>query len=146
MASFESGMSGNDALAAVLFLASVNETMQAYGTLNSSPWTAESFGADDRRAAALKEYVTHAVIFSMGAAAVAAYVANGKKATVAILAGAVGVNIYLVWLYTRACRRGRAAGSAGWANSTESSSYTTPAWAVGGGSGEGLLKQRWASS
>jgi hypothetical protein len=116
MPGFEDGLGGQDALAAVLFLASVNETMQAYGTLNSSPWTAESFGADDRRAKALKEYVTHAVVFSMAAAGVAAWVAHGRKATWAILLGAAGVNAYLIWLYTRASRRGREAGDAGWAN------------------------------
>ena len=66
MAGLEDGVGGSE-LAAVLFLAAVNETMQAYGTLNSSPWTAESFGADDRRAKAMKEYVAHAVAFSMGA-------------------------------------------------------------------------------
>ena len=109
-------MSGDDALAAILFLGAINETMQAYGTLNSSPWTAESFGADDRRAAALKEYVAHAVIFSMGTSAIAAFVAHGRKATWAIIGGAALVNVYLVWLYMRASARGRAAGSDGWAN------------------------------
>jgi hypothetical protein len=116
MAGLEAGLSGSDALAAVLFLSSVNETMQAYGTLNSSPWTAESFGADDRRAAAMREYVAHAVGFSMITAVIAAWVAQGRKATFAILFGAVGVNIYLVCLYMRASQRGRAAGSATWAN------------------------------
>ena len=110
------GVSGADALAAVLFLGAINETMQAYGTLNSSPWTAESFGADDRRAAALKEYVAHAVIFSMGTAALAAWIAQGRKATWSILAGAALVNVYLVWLYMRASQRGRDAGSGSWAN------------------------------
>ena len=103
-------------LAAVLFLGAINETMQAYGTLNSSPWTAESFGADDRRAAALKEYITHAVIFSMATSLIAAWVADGRKATAAIIFGAAGTNAYLVWLYLRASRRGRDAGSASWAN------------------------------
>lgn len=116
MAGLEEGLSGADALAAVLFLSAVNETMQAYGTLNSSPWTAESFGADDRRARAMKEYVAHAVIFSMGTAGIAAWVAKGKKATYAIVLGAGLVNVYLVWLYLRASRRGREAGSAEWAN------------------------------
>ena len=55
MPDFVTGAGDKDALAALLFLSAVNETMQAYGTLNSSPWTAESFGADDRRAAALRE-------------------------------------------------------------------------------------------
>ena len=103
-------------LAAVLFLGAINETMQAYGTLNSSPWTAESFGADDRRAKALKEYITHAVVFSMATSFIAAWVADGEKATAAIVLGALGTNAYLVWLYLRASRRGREAGDTGWAN------------------------------
>lgn len=111
----EAGAKGNE-LAAVLFLAAINETMQAYGTLNSSPWTAESFGADDRRAAALREYVTHAVIFSMFTGSVAAFLAKGRKATWSIMLGTIGVNAYLVWLYARASKRGREAGSDSWAN------------------------------
>lgn len=114
---FSGGVGGNE-MAAVLFLAAINETMQAYGTLNSSPWTAESFGADDRRAKALKEYVTHAVVFSAATGLIAARVANGTKPTVAILAGVALTNVYLVWLYIRASRRGREAGDTGWANSS----------------------------
>ena len=116
MPDFVAGAGGQDAIAALLFLAAINETMQAYGTLNSSPWTAESFGADDRRAKALREYVAHAVVFSMATSLIAAFVARGKKATAAILLGAAGTNVYLVWLYSRASVRGREAGSAGWAN------------------------------
>ncbi len=115
-AGFDAGASGGDAVAALLFLAAINETMQAYGTLNSSPWTAESFGADDRRASALKEYVAHAVTFSMATSLIAAFVAHGKKATWSIVLGALGTNAYLVWLYSRASERGRAAGASGWAN------------------------------
>ena len=125
MAGLEAGVGRNE-LAAVLFLSAINETMQAYGTLNSSPWTAESFGAeggplflevrsaDDRRAAALKEYVTHAVAFSLLTGGAAEYIAHGPKATYAILGGVAVTNVYLVWLYTRASRRGREAGDAGW--------------------------------
>lgn len=133
MAGVESsgGMSA-DAAAALLFLAAINECMQAYGTLNSSPWTAESFGADDRRAKALKEYVAHAVVFSLVTGGIAAYVAKGRKATYSIMGGIILTNGYLVWLYTRASRRGRAAGDSGWANgpgsSTSSTSTARPAW------------------
>lgn len=115
MPGLEQGV-GRNQLAAVLFLAAINETMQAYGTLNSSPWTAESFGADDRRAAALREYVTHAVVFSMLTSFIAAWVADGEAATASIILGAAGTNVYLVWLYTRASKRGRVAGDTGWAN------------------------------
>lgn len=116
MPTFTDGAGAADSMAALLFLGAVNECMQAYGTLNSSPWTAESFGADDRRAKALREYVAHAVVFSTATGLVAAFVAHGTKATWAIMGGTVFVNVYLVWLYARASVRGRAAGSAGWAN------------------------------
>ena len=115
MAGLEDGAKGNQ-LAALLFMTASMNTLDAYSTLNSSPWTAESFGADDRRAAALREYVTHAVVFSLATGAIAAYIAQGRKATLSIMLGIIGVNAYLVWLYSRASRRGREAGSAEWAN------------------------------
>ena len=106
----------SNAIAALLFLNSSMNTLDAYSTLNSSPWTAESFGADDRRAAALREYVAHAVVYSMLYAIAASVIARGKTATAAILVGAIVTNTYLAFLYARASRRGREAGSAGWAN------------------------------
>jgi hypothetical protein len=116
MPDFTDGMKGSNELAALLFLTSSMNTLDAYSTLNSSPWTAESFGADERRAKALKEYVGHAVAYSMAYAIAAAFIARGRAATWAILTGAVVTNSYLVWLYMRASARGREAGSAGWAN------------------------------
>jgi hypothetical protein len=115
MAGLEDGAKGNE-IAALLFLNSSMNTLDAYSTLNSSPWTAESFGADDRRAAALREYVAHAVVYSMVYAIAASVIARGKTATLAILVGAIVTNSYLVFLYMRASRRGREAGSANWAN------------------------------
>jgi len=116
VAGFEGGPSGGNEVAALLFLASSMNTLDAYSTLNSSPWTAESFGADERRAKALQEYVAHAVVYSMAYATAAAFIAHGKTATWAILIGAVVTNAYLVTLYMRASQRGKMAGSAGWAN------------------------------
>lgn len=115
MAGLEDGAKGNE-LAALLFMTASMNTLDAYSTLNSSPWTAESFGADERRARALKEYVAHAVVYSMAYATAAAFIARGAKATAAIIIGAVVTNAYLVTLYMRASARGREAGSAGWAN------------------------------
>lgn len=115
MAGLEDGARGNE-LAALLFMTASMNTLDAYSTLNSSPWTAESFGADERRAKALKEYVAHAVVYSMAYATAAAFIAHGKAATWAILIGATVTNAYLVMLYMRASMRGREAGSAGWAN------------------------------
>ena len=103
-----------DALAAVLFMNSSMNTLDVYSTLNSSPWTAESFGADPRRSKALKEYVTHAVAYSMVYALAAAFIA--RKWAKWIISAAILTNAYLVWLYMRASARGRKAGSADWAN------------------------------
>ncbi len=116
MAGFTDGTGRGSEIAALLFLTSSMNTLDAYSTLNSSPWTAESFGADERRAKALKEYVAHAVVYSMAYATAAAFIAHGRAATWAILVGAVVTNAYLVMLYLRASARGREAGSANWAN------------------------------
>lgn len=108
--------SGSGELAALLFMTASMNTLDAYSTLNSSPWTAESFGADERRARALREYVAHAVVYSLAYATAAAFISKNKGGAWAIMLGAVATNVYLVALYARASVRGRAAGSAGWAS------------------------------
>jgi hypothetical protein len=103
------------ALGAILFMQATMNTLDGYSTLLSSPWTAESFGADDRRAKALQEYLAHAVTFSMAYAVASALIVHGRLGWY-IIAGAVLTNLYLIWLYMRASRRGRAAGASGWTN------------------------------
>jgi len=103
------------AMAALLFLTASMQTMDAFSALNSSPWTAESFGADDRRAKALREYIAHAVGYSTLYSILSAVIAGGKLG-LWIITGTVATNVYLVWLYSRASARGRDAGSASWAN------------------------------
>lgn len=107
--------------AAVLFLVSGMTTFDAYSTLNSSPWTAESFGADEARAASLREYVRHAIIFSMTYAVISSLILISDQSEDSRLAwypliGAGGANLYLAWLYRRASNRGKMAGNTGWAN------------------------------
>jgi hypothetical protein len=103
------------ALGAILFMQATMNTLDGYSTLLSSPWTAESFGADERRAKALQEYLAHAVTFSMAYAVASALIVRGRLGWY-IIAGAVSTNLYLIWLYTRASKRGRAAGASDWAN------------------------------
>lgn len=103
------------AIGAILFMQATMNTLDGYSTLLSSPWTAESFGADDRRAKALNEYLRHAVVFSMGYAIASALIVGGRLGWYVIL-GALITNAYLIWLYMRASRRGRAAGDTNWAN------------------------------
>lgn len=101
-----------NAIAAVLFLQSGMTTLDAYSTLQSSPWTAENFGADPVKARSAKEYLMHAVVFSMAYALASAWIAR----TWWPIIGAAIANAYLIWLYLRALDRGSATGSKGWAN------------------------------
>lgn len=107
--------SGDKKISALLFMQAGMIVLDAYSTLNSSPWTAESFGADQRRADALKEYVCHAAIYSSAYCIASAAIGE----TPWPLYGAAVNNAYLIWLYARASRRGREAGSDGWANDPE---------------------------
>lgn len=97
-------------LAAVLFMTAAMTTLDAYSTLNSSPWTAENFGADPAKAASCKEYVVHAVVFSSIYAIAASSIAKNWWPII----GATVANVYLTWLYLRALQRGNTAGSNGW--------------------------------
>jgi hypothetical protein len=102
--------SGN-ALAALLFMTSAMTTLDAYSTLLSSPWTAENFGADPDKTKSCREYLTHAVVYSMAYAAASAFIAQSWWPIV----GSVVANVYLIWLYLRALDRGKVTGSHGWA-------------------------------
>jgi hypothetical protein len=108
------GTATRGSVSALLFLTAGMTTFDAFSTLNSSPWTAESFGADPRRAAALREYVRHAIGFSMFYAVLSALIANST----APLWGAGAANVYLWWLYRRAEDRAVAANANGWADGT----------------------------
>jgi nitrate reductase NapE component len=98
-------------LGALLFMNSAMTTLDAYSTLESSPWTAENFGADEAKAKSCREYMVHAVCFSMVYAVVASIIAESMWPVL----GAVVSNGYLIWLYQRALNRAVSAGSSGWA-------------------------------
>ena len=99
------------AVAAVLFMTAGMNTLDAYSTLNSSPWTAENFGADPEKASSCREYVNHAIVFSVAYSIMGSVIAG----TWWPVGGTIVVNGYLYWLYNRALNRGAVAGSEGWA-------------------------------
>lgn len=101
----------NNSLAALLFMTSAMMTLDAYSTFQSSPWTAENFGADPVKAKSCKEYLWHAVGYSLVYAVASAYIAHSWWPII----GSVVANAYLIWLYLRALKRGAVTGSAGWA-------------------------------
>jgi hypothetical protein len=96
---------------AILFIQAGTFAMDTYSAVNSSPWTAENFGADAEKASSVREYVTHAIVLTgiyCGASAIIA------RSYWPIIGGAV-LTAYMYWLYDRALQRGSAAGSIGWA-------------------------------
>jgi hypothetical protein len=105
------GAGSGNALAALLFMTSAMMTLDAYSTFESSPWTAENFGADPIKAASCREYLMHAVGYSMVYAIASSFLAKSWWPVI----GAAISNGYLVWLYLRALDRGKASGSKGWA-------------------------------
>lgn len=106
------GAGADSALAALLFMTSSMMTLDAYSTFESSPWTAENFGADPVKARSCREYLWHAVGYSLAYAAFSAILARSWWPVI----GSLVANAYLVWLYLRALDRGKATGSTGWAN------------------------------
>lgn len=100
------------ALGALLFLAAGTNALDVYSALNSSPWTAENFGADPKKAKSCMEYVMHSIVVTSFYAGVSGLIARSWWPIV----GAVMANIYMFWLYRRALKRGSVAGSSGWAN------------------------------
>lgn len=96
---------------ALLFLTSGMTTFDAYSTLMSSPWTAENVGADPEKAASIREYVNHAIAFSMIYAFASAMIAESAMP----LIGAAVANLYLWWIYQRATMRAEGLGyTGGW--------------------------------
>jgi hypothetical protein len=101
---------GKDALAAILFLAGSTNALDACSTLNSSPWTAESFGGDPVKAASCREYLYHAMGITIAYGVAASFIAKNPYP----LYGTLIIDAYLYWLYDRALKRAVATNSTGW--------------------------------
>jgi hypothetical protein len=116
---------GGNAVAAVLFVGSVNNAIDIFSATNSSPWTAENFGGDPEKVASLREYVLHAVILTGTINVIGAAVAHSLWP----LIGAAMACAYMYWLYERAVKRGMNSGSTDWENSGGSDSLSqTPGY------------------
>lgn len=89
---------GSKALSAVLFMGAVTITMDAFGTLNSSPWTAENVGADADKASSLRKYVGHAIVNAAVLVVISAWVAESPWPIV----GWAFESIYLYAIYEHA--------------------------------------------
>lgn len=107
------GANSGRATASVLFLGGVYVSLDAMSTLNSSPWTAESFGGDPDKEDSLKEYIAHAIGLSTVCSIISGSIA-GPRLWIAPVLGAIIVNVYLFFLYRRAVKRAQERGSTDW--------------------------------
>lgn len=112
VAGLELGL-GSDAArvaSAILFIQASTNAMDVYSALNSSPWTAESFGGDADKAAACREYVYH----SMGITTFYCVAAALLAKNIWPIIGAFIAEAYMYWLYMRALKRAETRGSTDW--------------------------------
>jgi hypothetical protein len=105
------------AISAILFIQASTNALDVYSALNSSPWTAQSFGADPDKRAACMEYVYHSIGVTAFYAIAAAAIAGNPWPIV----GMVIADAYMYWLYSRALRRAMESGSQDWGDSGSAS-------------------------
>lgn len=100
-----------------LFMVAAAESFNIFSAMNSSPWTAENFGADEKKAKSCKEYVLWSLAANTGLGLGASFLAgkNGKPNFYPLL-GTLLVSLFMVWIYWRALARGMNNQSYGWTN------------------------------
>lgn len=98
------------AVSAILFIQASTNAMDVYSALNSSPWTAQSFGADPEKRKACMEYVHH----SLGVTAFYAISASVLSKNWWPIIGWAIASAYMYWLYKRALNRAQESGSKSW--------------------------------
>jgi hypothetical protein len=95
-----------------LFMVAAAESFNIFSAVNSSPWTAENFGADEEKARSCNQYVAISVVANEGLGIGASLLAGNWWP----LVGVTIVSAFMWWLYKRALARGMARGSTGWTN------------------------------
>lgn len=111
-------MSLLDEGAATEFAASVAAGYSIYSTLNSSPWTAESFGGDPEKAKSCLYYSKLATLTNLGLGLFTSLIAKSLWP----FAGFAVVSVEMHYLYKRAVSRAQESGSSAWNVSSASKS------------------------
>lgn len=93
-----------------LFLVAAAESFNIFSAMNSSPWTAENFGADQQKADSCRQYVWISLAANEGLGIGASILGRSWWP----LVGTTAVSVFMWWIYQRALARGMAAGSRGW--------------------------------
>lgn len=98
-----SGNGNRHALAAVMFMGGAYLAFDAMSTINSSPWTHETFSSPEKMAAG-REYVAQAIVVSLAFGTMSSIIGREPWPLIGTAAG----DVYLGWLYWRAFRRAAA--------------------------------------
>ena len=98
---------------AALTLMALAEGFNVYGALNSSPWTAENFGADPVKARSCRHYVIQADVVNIALGIGTSLIAKSPWPLVGLLI----ITVYMHMAYERALKKGAVAGTSGWAKS-----------------------------
>lgn len=107
------GLGGvRDAAAAILFMQAGTQVYDAISAVNSSPLTAERYGADPAQAKSCMEYTYQGMILSGIYCLIAALVADSWWPILGMIPG----DIYLIWLYKRAIARAQDRGPVDWSS------------------------------
>lgn len=114
------GLGGSErAISAILFIQASTNALDVYSALNSSPWTAQSFGADPEKRDACMEYVHHSIGVTAFYAIAASLIARNPWPII----GMVIADAYMYWLYSRALNRAQDSGSTSWDDPGASRGY-----------------------
>lgn len=103
----------NSAAGVGLFMVAAAESFNIFSAMNSSPWTAQNFGADDEKARSCKQYVVISVLANTGLGGGASLLSGNAWP----LVGTTAVSVFMVIIYWRALEKGRRMNSMGWTNS-----------------------------
>jgi hypothetical protein len=90
--------SGKREVSALLFLAGCYIAFDAMSTVNSSPWTHETFGQDPKKAESQQWYVRQSMMASLALSGASSVIGR----TPVPLFGTLVADGYLWWLYRRA--------------------------------------------
>ncbi len=95
------GTNGNkQALAAVLFMGGIYLAFDAMSTINSSPWTHETFSSEAKMKSG-KEYVLQSIGASLVFGTASSLIGHQPWPLIGVATG----DLYLYWLYHRAFQR-----------------------------------------
>lgn len=124
-----------DAEGAALAMTTIGLGFEIMSALNSSPWTAENFGSDPKRAQSCWKYTLQGVCINAAMGAGASYLTESWWP----LLGTSAVSIYLGYTYWAALQRGLASGNTGWAGQDVQAQVSPLQTALRNGAGIGQI-------